>query len=175
MALVTDNTTWETAHQHLALAGAGTLTFMGISYWLVPYLTGRRLLSRPLASLQAFAWFLGVILLAVGLAIGSIVDTPIRTPLSLSELTWVGQTPFLLAAAGGILMTLSLALYLLIMLGSLVGQKDSYTEYDVPLAEPLATPESAADAVDDRWRMWIGAALVLILLTYAPSIIGMLR
>lgn len=175
MALITDNTTWETAHQHLALAGAGTLTFMAISYWLVPYLTGRRFMSRPLASLQAFMWFIGVILIAVGLAIGSLVDAPIRTPLSLSDLTWVGQAPFMLAAAGGILMALSLALYLLIMVGSLLGQKDTYSETDVPLAEPLATPESAADAVDDRWRVWVGAAIVLILLTYVPSIVGMLR
>jgi cytochrome c oxidase subunit I len=175
MALVVDNTTWETAHQHLAMAGAGTLTFMGISYWLVPYLTGRRLVSRALANLQALSWFLGVILLAVGLVIGSIIDTPIRTPLSLAELTWVGQMPFILAAAGGIILAMSAVLYFLIMLGSLIGQKDTISELDVPLADIVATPHSLADATDDRWRVWIGAALVLILLTYVPSIIGLMR
>jgi cytochrome c oxidase subunit 1 len=41
--LVIHNTAWVPGHFHLTVASAVTLSFMGITYWLVPFLTGKKL------------------------------------------------------------------------------------------------------------------------------------
>jgi cytochrome c oxidase subunit 1 len=43
--LVVHNTAWMVGHLHLTVGTAVTLTFMGVSYWLVPHLAGRALWS----------------------------------------------------------------------------------------------------------------------------------
>jgi cytochrome c oxidase subunit 1 len=44
--LVVHNTAWVPGHLHLTVGTAVTLTFIGILYWLVPYLTGKALYGR---------------------------------------------------------------------------------------------------------------------------------
>jgi cytochrome c oxidase subunit 1 len=44
--LVVHNTAWIPGHLHLTVGTAVTLSFMGITYWLIPVLRGRRS-SRP--------------------------------------------------------------------------------------------------------------------------------
>ena len=50
--MVVHNTAYIVGHLHLTVGTAVTLTFMGISYWLVPHLAGRALWSRGLALVQ---------------------------------------------------------------------------------------------------------------------------
>ena len=52
--LVIHNTTWVAGHFHLTVASAVTLSFMGISYWLVPYLTGKKLWNPKWGVIQAW-------------------------------------------------------------------------------------------------------------------------
>ena len=47
--LVVHNTAWIPGHLHLTVGTAVTLSFMGITYWLIPVLRGRALWSRRLA------------------------------------------------------------------------------------------------------------------------------
>jgi cytochrome c oxidase subunit 1 len=47
--LVVHNTSWVSGHFHLTNGSAVTLTFIGITYWLVSYLTGRQLWSTKVA------------------------------------------------------------------------------------------------------------------------------
>ena len=57
--LVVHNTAWIPGHLHLTVGTAVTLSFMGITYWLVPVPAGRALWSRRLALVQAWLWFVG--------------------------------------------------------------------------------------------------------------------
>src|SRR5690606_41461920 len=52
MNLVVHNTLFVPGHFHLTVGSAVALTFMGVSYWLVPYLTGKKLFSPGLAKWQ---------------------------------------------------------------------------------------------------------------------------
>ena len=47
--LVVHNTAWIPGHFHLTVASAVTLSFFGISYWLIPYLTEQ-------AAVEADGW-----------------------------------------------------------------------------------------------------------------------
>jgi cytochrome c oxidase subunit 1 len=60
--LVVHNTAWVPGHFHLTVGTAVTLTFMGISYWLVPFLRGCALWNRQLALIRAWLWFVAMII-----------------------------------------------------------------------------------------------------------------
>src|SRR5690606_22057978 len=49
MNQVIHNTTWVPGHFHMTVGTAVALTLMGVAYWLIPYLTQRRLVGRGLA------------------------------------------------------------------------------------------------------------------------------
>jgi len=186
MALVVDNTTWEAGQLHLTLGTAAALTFMGITYWLIPYLTQRRLVSRGLAIVQAWLWFFGVLIFSRGMGLAGLLGAPRRTPFSLSSLpqTLAGvpeigpggnfQISMILVAVGGLIMALSGLLYSLNIVATLVGKKDTEVVYDVPLAESLDVAEAAPAALD-RWRLWVGVAVVVILIAYVPTILNVLQ
>lgn len=58
--LVIHNTAWVPGHLHLTVASASTLSFIGITYWLIPHITGRKLWRPKVALVQAWTWFVGI-------------------------------------------------------------------------------------------------------------------
>ena len=60
--LVVHNTSFIVGHFHLTVGTAVALSIMGISYWLVPSLTGRALWRPKLAVIQTWTWFIGMII-----------------------------------------------------------------------------------------------------------------
>jgi cytochrome c oxidase subunit I len=98
MNLVVHNTAWVPGHFHLTVGTAVTLTFMGISYWLVPYLCSRALWNRPLALVQAWLWFIGMIIFSQVVKWPH-AASPITTPVAIwlppgtrpKRLTWLSH------------------------------------------------------------------------------------
>jgi cytochrome c oxidase subunit I len=62
MNRVVHNTTYVVGHFHTTVGTAVTLTYMGISYWLVPHLANRALWSPRMALAQAWMWFVGMLI-----------------------------------------------------------------------------------------------------------------
>ena len=77
--LVVHNTAWVPGHFHLTVGTAVTLTFMGITYWLVPYLSGRALWNRHLALVQVWLWFIGMAIFSHALHRLGLMGMPRRT------------------------------------------------------------------------------------------------
>lgn len=188
MNLVVHNTTWVPGHFHLMVGTASTLTFMGITYWLLPYLTKRRLFSRGMALAQAWTWFIGMILFGRGMHWAGLLGAPRRVPFAqamtqpnyadlfarLSAEPLGGfSTAMWLTAIGGVVLFLSGLFYLLNTGLTLTMPKGSADEVDVPLSDALSGPEHAP-AIFDRWRVWVGLAVVLILFAYLPTFINLL-
>lgn len=61
MNSVVHNTIWVTGHFHLTVATTVILTFFGITYWLIPHLTGRKLTKsvNNLGIIQTIVWGAG--------------------------------------------------------------------------------------------------------------------
>lgn len=188
MNLVIHNTTWVPGHFHLTVGTASTLTFMGITYWLLPYLTKRKLFSVKIALGQAWTWFIGMILFGRGMHWAGLLGAPRRTPFSEASYTQVlidgtknpllggiseFQAAMALVGVSGVILFISGALYFINVIGTLLNKKDSATEVVVPLAEALSGPENSPAALDN-WRMWIGFAILLVLLSYGPAFIQIL-
>ncbi len=169
--LVVHNTMFVPGHFHLTVGTAVALTFMAVAYWLVPYLTGKKLWGRKAAVVQAWLWFIGMAIMSRGMSWAGLMGVPRRTAL--------GQAPYVLPewltafnwmALGGAILTVSGVLFFTVLImTALRGQPAAEGEVDVPLAEPLE--DEAVPTYLDRFRPWVIGAAVLVLLAYGPAVV----
>jgi cytochrome c oxidase subunit 1 len=76
--MVTHNTMWVPAHIHAIVVGGTTLAFMGFAYVLIPLLTQRRLWGGRLATVQAYLYAFGLLLLIATQTWGGMLGIPRR-------------------------------------------------------------------------------------------------
>lgn len=74
------NTLWIVGHFHITVGTPVAMTFMGISFWLVPYLSGRRFTKslQKLAFIQILTWPIGMLLMSAQHILG-LLGAPRRT------------------------------------------------------------------------------------------------
>jgi cytochrome c oxidase subunit 1 len=169
--LAVHNTTWIPGHFHLTVGSATTLTFFGISYWLVPKLSGRKLFSRRLALGQAWTWFFGMIFFGNGFhLLGLHFGAPRRTMLGSTPYADAAWNPMLIEMVFGVfLLTISAALFYLVIVGTLVVGKRLREPVEMPVAEALDA-DALTPAWLDNWKPWLYGALALILFGYGPML-----
>ncbi len=161
------NTVFVVGHFHTTVGSAVALSFMGIAYWLVPYLLRRPLASRRMAQFQVWLWFIGMLIFSFTLHDLGIQGLPRRTDISAmpSPLSsW--QSLFPLVSIGGILLALSGLLFLLNLLLTILARHQS--EQAVPIfADYIHGPDSTP-AFLDRLAPWLVLTIIFILIAYGP-------
>lgn len=167
--LVVHNTAFVPGHFHLTVGTAVALSLMGISYWLVPYLTGKALWGRELALAQGWLWAIGMLVFSRGQIAGGLAGMPRRTAIGLAP--YAAEMPAwtvdnFMTAIGGLVMVVSGALFFAVMLGTLLGWAGR-AAVEIPAAEPEERAERVWPALD-RWGRWLAASVVLILIAYTP-------
>jgi cytochrome c oxidase subunit 1 len=173
--LAVHNTAWIPGHLHLTVGSAVTLTFMGILYWLVPYLTGKALWSRTIALTQAATWFVGMVIFSNSLHRLGLLGMPRRTAIGESaylalQPEWRAILP--LVGIGGTILFISGVLFFLNMVFTpLLSRRRA--EVEIPIADALSGPEHAP-AILDQWRPWLAVSAVLILVAYVPVLVYLL-
>lgn len=171
--LVVHNTAWVPGHLHLTVATAVTLSFMGISYWLVPHLTGKKLWRPKLAVAQTWLWFVGMIIFSNGMHTLGLLGAPRRTPLGMAPYglpEW--KSRLIQTGIGGAILFVAMYLFVAIIIATLAGNKADAAEVPaVPVAQALHDPQSTP-AWLDRWAFWLLATGVLILLSYGPQLVS---
>jgi cytochrome c oxidase subunit 1 len=168
--LVVHNTAWIPGHLHLTVGTAVTLTFMGITYWLVPFLWGWGLWSRGLALTQVWLWFGGMVIFSHAQHNLGVLGAPRRTMLGAapylrpewkSDLFWTG--------IGGAILFVSAVCYFLNLVLTLAASRKPAPAMP-GFAEALSGAEHAP-AILDRWRPWLALAAVLIVIAYGPTLV----
>lgn len=161
-------------HFHLTVATAVTLSFMGISYWLVPSLTGKALWGKKWAVFQTWTWFVGMMIFSNAMHVLGLLGAPRRTPLGQAPYIpeeWSGH--LLRVGIGGAILLVGVVLYVVIIVKSVWGKTEKvYTEY--PIAESLRDPQ-LTPAWLDRWKPWLIATVVLLILSYGPQLFDMIQ
>ncbi len=169
MNLVVHNTTYVVGHFHTTVGTAVTLTYMGISYWLVPYLTGRALWSSRLALAQAWMWFVGMLMFSTALHELGLRGMPRRTMISQASYfqpEWSALLPWV--GVGGTLLFISGVLYLLNLL--LTATVSRVPAPAVPEFAVAAAPPEDGPAILDRLRPWVVTAVVFLVIAYGPTL-----
>jgi cytochrome c oxidase subunit 1 len=167
--MVVHNTAYIVGHLHLTVGTAVTLTFMGITYWLVPHLAGRALWSPRLALSQVWLWFAGIMVFSPVLHELGLRGMPRRTmigQISYMQPEWKSLLP--LVGIGGALLFASAVLYFLNLVLTAVASR-RVEQPALEFAEALSGADQAP-AFLDRWRPWLVLAAILIAVAYGPTL-----
>ncbi len=164
------NSLWVPGHIHTQVGTAVALTFMAGSYWLVPQLTGNRLVGRGIALFQVVLWFVGIVIMTNAMYRGGLIGMPRRT----AEPEYEGFNYEVAAgsvgelnaqvALGGILLFVSAMIFLVLMFLTLFNRESEPID-DRTIPDPLSGPEDSP-AVLDNLKLWIAIAAVLVTLAY---------
>lgn len=167
---VVHNTAWIAAHFHLTVGSAVALTFMGGAYYFVPKVSGKGLELLPLARIQPYLWFLGMMLFSFTGHIAGLMGLPRRVYETnygdaVQAHMWKGLTS--VSALGGVVLFISAMFFVLVMLATLISGKQQAQE-PIVWAESLENPEGGfRTTIWDRLGMWFLIAVVLVVIAYA--------
>ena len=171
---VVHNTAFIPGHFHLTVGTAVALSYMGITYWLVPYLENRALWAPRLACFQGWLYFIGVMIFSDALMWGGLLGMPRRTMMTRAayvkyEPSW--KVPGLLTGLGGSIMFLAAMLFFLIILMTIFFGKQQ-AAHDIPLTETILPPADSGWQLQlDKFRYWVALTVILIAIAYGPFLI----
>ncbi len=171
MNAMVHNTSWVPGHFHTTVGSATALTFMGLAYWMVPALVGRQLELRPMARVQPWLWFIGMLCFSIPTHITGLLGMPRRVydPSYAGDATaasWRWLTD--LSAIGGLLLFASAMFFALVMLFTVTAGK-KMEQPPLEFAEPLEPPGPRA-AILDRLGLWTVVAALLVIVAYGYPI-----
>jgi cytochrome c oxidase subunit 1 len=173
---VVHNTAWIPGHFHMTVGSAVALTLMGIAYWLIPYLTGRKLWGPRMAVAQAWIYTIGVLVFARGMISGGLDGMPRRT--FIAEASYTKDSWGLagaLTAIGGTLMTIGAALFFVVIVMTALRGRKGEGPTDIPFGDTLLPASEAGwDTKLDRLGMWFLVAALLVLIAYGPFFVSYL-
>ncbi len=165
------NTAFVPGHFHLTIGTAVALSYMGIAYWLIPFLEQRELWSPRLARIQAFLYFGAVLIFSCGMMAGGLQGMPRRTDLSDASYnlpSW--RIPGMMTAVGGSLMFVSVMLFFAVIVMTIFAGKRSQMQ-DIPFTETVQAPDASGWQIQlDQLRYWVIASIVLVAMVYGPFI-----
>jgi cytochrome c oxidase subunit I len=146
------NTAWIPGHFHITVGTATTLTFFGISFWLLPHLTRKPLASVRGALWASWLWFWGMIIFAVGMHWEGLIGIPRRTYLAtatgLSDMIARAHVPMALTGISGMVLMVSAIFYFYVIFRTLLGKArvPEREEVPIPFSRSLAEVEATVEA-----------------------------
>lgn len=170
------NTLWIVGHFHITVGAPVAMTFMGVTFWLIPYLTGRKFTKtlQKLAFIQVITWTVGMLLMSTAQHILGLLGAPRRTAYSgynghPSALEWFDGilSNHVTMAVGGTILFLSamLLIYIVAQLMFVSPEaklKEDFEEFPIAESDTSHTPKFL-----ENWWIWIGIAVALIIMAYA--------
>jgi len=171
------NTIWVTGHFHLTVATTVILTFFGITYWLVPHLTGRRLTPKlnRLGIIQTIIWTVGMTIMSTSMHIQGLLGGPRRS--SFSEYaggaqvdTWINYQ--ITQAVGGTILFIGTLLMFYIFIQLTFFAPRGVEEYPVAEEEEDAEP---TPKLLENWKLWILITILLILFAYTIPVFDIIK
>jgi len=178
--MLVHNTAWIPGHFHLTVGTAVTLTFMGITFWLVPHLLKKPLFSPRMALWSAWTWFVGMMVFGLGMHWQGILGVPRRAQISNLPAAWAeaymsAQVPMVITSISGAILLVSIFLYFTVLFRT-VWTRKRLADADVPEIPFSSTRPMRREGVIamlDNFKVWFGFAVFLVLVAYGPSLIYM--
>jgi cytochrome c oxidase subunit 1 len=176
MNAVVHNTLWVTGHFHLTVATSVALTFFGIIYWLIPAVTGRVLTPKlnRLGIIQTITWCVGMLFMSGSMHAVGLMGDPRRTAYTTYDdhpdaVLWM---PYHVAMAIGGMILFAGVILIIHNVYALMRAPKGETEYPIGEVSEAAEP---TPRYLERWGIWLGLAVALILFAYTIPLIDMLN
>ncbi|WP_342505698.1 cbb3-type cytochrome c oxidase subunit I [Sporosarcina sp. FSL K6-2383] len=173
---VVHNTLWVVGHFHLTVGTSVILTFFGISYWLVPYLSKRVLTPamNKLGVIQTIIWTAGMLFMSGSMHWVGLLGSPRRTSYTTygDNATALGWDPYMiLLAVGGTLLIIGVVLQVYAVFNMMFFAPKGVTEF--PIAEPEEN-ETKTPLWTDRWGLWIIIMLLVVAMGYVVPLVDLI-
>jgi len=182
---IVHNTLWIVGHFHITVGAAVAMSFFGIAYWLVPYLSGRTFTRtmNQLGNLQVILWAVGMFIMSTSMHVVGLYGAPRRTAYSTYgdhpvALDWfqgiVANQLYLPIGALFLFLSSMLMVYLFCYLAFMAPKATAKEMVEFPVSE-AENPEEQPPAILDNWKVWVGVCFVLIILAYGLPVSDMIQ
>lgn len=174
---VIHNTAWLPGHFHMTVAGPVFLGIIGMSLYIYSTMSGKKVFMRKAATIVPYIWVFGMLIFSFGMSWGGLRGEPRRTNLGTTYLNpestlfradWVPTTT--LALLGGIIMFVAAMLFIVVFFGTILRKKTAEGVLDIPVSE--AYHDEKRVPLFDRFKPWLVAMVVVILLAYVPALLN---
>lgn len=174
---VVHNTMWIVGHFHLTLGMSVVMTFFGISYWLVPYLSKRVLTPamNNLGVIQTWIWTAGMVIMAVSMHISGLLGSPRRTSYTTygDFSSTLGWDPYMAAVGvGAVLLLIAVIIQVYAVFNLMFFAPKGETEF--PIAEEEEEGAEKTPYWTERWGIWVIIMLIVISMAYVIPIVDMI-
>ena len=164
MNTMVHNTMWVPAHFHLIFGGTTVIMYFVIAYHLWPKLTGNELVSKAMANVQLWLWFIGMLVLTVPWHYVGLLWMPRRTAWMPYDPEFVSQwQPWTyIMGFGGIILTVSALLFVIVLLRSHASKKpepNPEMEWAEPVHPVLSIPKPLNSFALWNWILVVGMAV----------------
>ncbi|SHG22036.1 cbb3-type cytochrome c oxidase subunit I [Ornithinibacillus halophilus] len=170
---VIHNSLWVVGHFHLTLGMSVALTFFGISYWLIPHISGRVLTKKmnKVGVITTIIWTIGMSTMSIAMHLVGLLGSPRRTSYTTygDNATALGWDPYLIfLAVGGTF---------LIVAVTMQAYNAFHLMFLAPKGEeefPIAEEEENASKTPfwtERWSRIILIMLVVVAMAYVIPLV----
>ncbi len=177
---VVHNTTWVPGHFHLTIGSAVTLSFFGISFWLLPNLTRKKLFSNGMALASSWLWFVGMMIFSVGMHWQGVLAVPRRAHISnlsanLAGAYSDGAIPRFLTGFGGVILLFAVIIFFTVFFGTLWGKRvHSEDEVEIPWAAAHVEPSNMRVLkIMDHVFIWWAFSAFIVAAAYGPTLFNL--
>lgn len=171
---VVHNSIWVTGHLHLTVGTTVMLTFFGVSYWLIPFLTGRTMTKtlNKLAISQTIIWAGGMLLMSGAMHANGLLGSPRRT----ANTTYNGHSEAsgwamyeTLMAMGGVILFIGIILLIYIWVQLAFFAPKGKTDF--PIGEDHSEKDRSPLFMD-RWSIWVALSVLSIAIAYIIPLVN---
>lgn len=153
---------WVEGHFQLSITTAILHTFSGVSYWLVPHLTGRIFTRKinNLALYQGFTWLIGMCFMYVSIY-------AVRLHSLKESLPWM---TFQFVTISILVVSTILLIFIFVYLAFLAPK--GMEEFPV---EEVFNKVAKASLIFENWTLWLGLTVIILLLAYSIPLIDIIQ
>lgn len=174
---VVHNSLWVVGHFHLTVGVTVALTFFGVAYWLIPYLSKRQLTPQmnKLGIAQTIFWTLGMIFMSGAMHAVGLLGSPRRTSYSTygDHATALGWEPYLIfLAIGGTFLIIGVVLMVYIAFNLMFLAPKGVTEFAIGEQDPNDAP---SPMWLERWGLCIILLIAIVAMGYAMPLMEMIN
>lgn len=173
---VVHNTMWIVGHFHLTLGMTVVMTFFGISYWLVPFVSKRVLTPQMnrIGVVQTIIWTIGMVIMATSMHIVGLLGSPRRTSYTTYGEHAAAQAwdPYMMMIGiGATFLLIGVIIQVYAIFNMMFFAPKGETEF--PIAE-VEVGESPTPYLTERWGVWVIIMLIVVAMAYVLPLTDMI-